>query len=148
MAWEQVRHSIRSMSRGQPHYSRSTPATGFRLAVLLVIALLILPILAIYRQKFDLRWGAAYGVMVNLLTYFAYARDKRCAEQSKWRTPEMRLHLLELVGGWPAAFLAQNILRHKSSKVGYQIVFWLIVLAWQFVAFDAVQNWKLLKASY
>jgi len=111
-------------------------------ALLILIALLVLPVLALYRQKFDLRWAAGYAVLINLLTYFAYARDKRYAEQSKWRTPEMRLHLLELVGGWPAALLAQNILRHKSSKVGYQIVFWFIVLAWQFVGFEAVQHWK------
>jgi uncharacterized membrane protein YsdA (DUF1294 family) len=136
------------MSRRQSHYSRSTAATGFTLTVLVAIVLLIFPALAIYRQKFDLRWAVGYAIFINLLTYYAYARDKRCAEQSRWRVPEMRLHLLELTGGWPAAFLAQNILRHKSSKVGYQIVFWLIVLAWQLVAFDALQNWKWLKGPY
>jgi len=41
------------------------------------------------------------------------------------------LHLLELLGGWPGAFLAQRRLRHKCSKRRYQFVFWLIVLAYQ-----------------
>jgi uncharacterized membrane protein YsdA (DUF1294 family) len=55
----------------------------------------------------------------------------------------MQLHLLELLGGWLAAFLAQRRLRHKSSKGSYQFVFWLIVLAWQFGAVDLLQTWKL-----
>ena len=53
----------------------------------------------------------------------------------------------ELLGGWPAAFLAQRRLRHKCSKSSYQFVFWLIVFAWQFAAFDSLQNWKFSKAA-
>ena len=58
------------------------------------------------------------------------------------RIPEQTLHLLEILGGWPAAFLAQRVLRHKSSKVSYQIAFWLIVLLYQFVAIDFQRDWK------
>jgi hypothetical protein len=56
--------------------------------------------------------------------------------------PEARLHLLELLGGWPGAFLAQRRLRHKCSKHSYQVVFWLIVLAYQFAAFDSFHDWQ------
>ena len=38
-------------------------------------------------------------------------------------TPEAMLHLLELLGGWPAAWLAQRVLRHKSRKERYQLAF-------------------------
>jgi uncharacterized membrane protein YsdA (DUF1294 family) len=54
---------------------------------------------------------------------------------------------LELLGGWPGAFLAQRWLRHKCSKGSYQAVFWLIVLAYQFAAFDSLQNWQLSRAA-
>ena len=60
---------------------------------------------------------------------------------------EAQLHLLELLGGWPGALLAQRRLRHKCSKRSYQIVFWLIVLAYQFAAMDSLQNWQLSRAA-
>jgi hypothetical protein len=55
------------------------------------------------------------------------------------------LHLLELLGGWPGAFLAQRRLRHKSSKGSYLFVFVLIVGLHQFLAIDALRGWPFLK---
>lgn len=60
---------------------------------------------------------------VNLLTFAMYALDKRAAQRGLWRTPESQLHLLELLGGWPAAGLAQQVLRHKRAKPAYRKVF-------------------------
>ena len=67
-----------------------------------------------------------YGLM-SAITFAMYARDKRAARRGARRTPEATLHLLELAGGWPGGFLAQRLVRHKNAKVGYQVVFWLIV---------------------
>jgi len=69
--------------------------------------------------------------------------DKRKAESGEWRTPENTLHLFELLGGWPGAFLAQRLFRHKTEKVSYQVVFWLIVLAYEYAAIDFLLGWKL-----
>ena len=44
------------------------------------------------------------------------------------RTPERTLLLLGLVGGWPGAVLAQQWLRHKTSKRSFQQMFWFTVL--------------------
>ncbi|MET0656988.1 MAG: DUF1294 domain-containing protein [Steroidobacteraceae bacterium] len=33
------------------------------------------------------------------------------------------------IGGWPGAWIAQQTLRHKSSKLSFQIEFWLCVVA-------------------
>ena len=48
--------------------------------------------------------------------------------------PEARLHLLELLGGWPGALAAQGVFRHKRRKARFMAVFWFIVrlhvLAW------------------
>lgn len=67
-----------------------------------------------------------YPVM-SFITFALYADDKSRAKQGQWRVPEKTLHLCEFFGGWLGAFVAQGKLHHKSSKVSYQIVFWLIV---------------------
>lgn len=41
--------------------------------------------------------------------------------------PEKVLHATEILGGWPGALLAQQVFRHKTRKVSYQLMFWLIV---------------------
>jgi uncharacterized membrane protein YsdA (DUF1294 family) len=61
------------------------------------------------------------------VTFFFYLWDKRKAIAADRRIPEKTLHLLELCGGWPAAFAAQRIIRHKNRKARYQLVFWGIV---------------------
>ncbi len=111
-------------------------------AVLLLAGLLLLPVMALYRRDLDFRWIGAYVLVINLFTYWLYARDKRRAREKEWRISEQTLHLVELLGGWPAAWLAQRRLRHKCSKTSYQFVFWLIVLAYQFAACDSFQDWK------
>ncbi|MCV3212740.1 cold shock and DUF1294 domain-containing protein [Plectonema radiosum NIES-515] len=66
-------------------------------------------------------------VVMSFLTFTLYADDKSRAKQGRWRVSERTLHLCEFMGGWLGAFIAQRRLRHKSSKVSYQIVFWVIV---------------------
>lgn len=55
--------------------------------------------------------------------------DKRSAEKGEWRTPEWKLHSLELLGGFLGSFAAQRICRHKIKKTSYQITFWIIVFS-------------------
>ncbi|WP_426108547.1 DUF1294 domain-containing protein [Pseudomonas sp. TWR1-1-4] len=70
---------------------------------------------------------AAYGV-VSVIAFFLYWSDKRKARTDSWRTPENILHAVELAGGWPGALIAQQVFRHKTRKVSYQVLFWVIVL--------------------
>ena len=71
----------------------------------------------------------AYAAGINLTTLGAYAYDKSVAAGSAtlWRVPEAVLHLLALAGGTPAAFAAQQLLRHKTRKPGFRTWFWVIV---------------------
>lgn len=113
-----------------------------------VLSLLLgLPVIAVQRLNLDIRWVGAYAILINALAYGAYVSDKRRAQDGDWRLPEAQLHFLELLGGWPGAFLAQRRLRHKCSKGSYQFMFWFIVLAYQFVAFDSLSNWQLSRAA-
>jgi len=82
----------------------------------------------------------AYAVM-SAVAFIFYALDKRAARLGRPRTSEVTLHLLELLGGWPGAFLAQRLIRHKNAKVSYQIVFWLIVAA-HVAGWIAIARWR------
>lgn len=74
-----------------------------------------------------MRWLLLFIAALNLLTFALYYFDKRAAILGGPRTPENTLHVLALLGGWPGAFLAQRIFRHKSSKAGFQFMFWISV---------------------
>ncbi len=66
--------------------------------------------------------------VASAVTLVAYAIDKSAAQKGRWRTSEGTLHLLALIGGWPGAWLAQGVLRHKSRKQPFRVVFWLNVV--------------------
>lgn len=66
-------------------------------------------------------------IVVSTITFFAYYLDKMAAKNNRWRTQEKSLHLLALLGGWPGAWFAQKILRHKSRKQPFLTVFWITV---------------------
>ncbi|RMP11723.1 Integral membrane protein [Pseudomonas syringae pv. persicae] len=75
-------------------------------------------------------------IVMSLLAFVLYRHDKRQAGNGGQRTPENVLHATELLGGWPGALLAQQVFRHKTRKVPFQVVFWLIVLAHQALWLD------------
>lgn len=64
---------------------------------------------------------------MSVLTFMAYAQDKRAAVRNASRTAEDTLHAMALLGGWPGALYAQQFLRHKSRKVSFRVAFWLTV---------------------
>jgi uncharacterized membrane protein YsdA (DUF1294 family)/cold shock CspA family protein len=73
-------------------------------------------------------WVGLLYLGASLITFSAYAMDKAAAARRAQRTPEKTLHLLALACGWPGALLAQQFLRHKSTKVEFRSVFWVTVL--------------------
>lgn len=107
-------------------------------ALLFLGLLLVAPGLALARivpaASVPLLLGGLAGIWA--LTAFLYWTDKRSAGAGAWRTPEILLHSCELLGGWPAAFLAQRFWLHKNAKLSYQVVFWLIVLIHELLAVD------------
>lgn len=79
-----------------------------------------------------------FYIGLSLFAYLVYALDKSAARAGAWRTAENRLHILALLGGWPGALIAQQVLRHKSRKASFRFTFWVTVvvncaaLAWLF----------------
>lgn len=79
-------------------------------------------------------WVLAAYVLMSAVALAMYGIDKQRAVRGDWRIAEGTLHAIELLGGWPGAWIAQRVFRHKGRKTRYLIVFWAIVgihaLAW------------------
>jgi uncharacterized membrane protein YsdA (DUF1294 family)/cold shock CspA family protein len=71
---------------------------------------------------------AWFYLAASAVAFVAYAFDKSAARNGQWRTKESTLHLIGLTGGWPGALAAQRLLRHKSRKQSFQVVFWATVV--------------------
>lgn len=69
-----------------------------------------------------LPWIIAWYAVASLVTFGAYATDKRAAERGTHRIRERTLHLLELAGGWPGALAGMRVIRHKTRKPAFLAV--------------------------
>jgi len=74
------------------------------------------------------RWVAALYLAASFVNFLVYFIDKRAAESGGWRISEGTLLTLGLAGGWPGAIVAQQVLRHKSSKASFRSAFWGTVI--------------------
>ena len=102
---------------------RSAPATGSSLIQLLMVLWLLALLAGAWLARIP--WMILGAIaLLNVVTYVIYYADKSAAQQGSWRTSERTLHLLSLLGGWPAAWWAQQSLRHKSSKHEFRVVYW------------------------
>jgi uncharacterized membrane protein YsdA (DUF1294 family)/cold shock CspA family protein len=102
----------------QPHVSRSVTGSGIFAALLVTLVLLG-----------RLTWIVLpWYLGLSLVTFIAFVRDKGAAERNRWRVTERTLQFLAVLGGWPGAWMAQQVLRHKTSKRSFQIEFWICVI--------------------
>ncbi|OEE91137.1 DUF1294 domain-containing protein [Vibrio crassostreae] len=69
----------------------------------------------------------AWYLVIGVVTFFVYAKDKRAAINGNWRVPEKTLHIFSVAGGWLGALIAQDKLRHKTQKQPFRAVYWLTV---------------------
>ena len=74
-------------------------------------------------------WIVIWYLLTSLICFGLYAFDKAAAIAGRRRISEVNLLTLGMFGGWPGAILAQQLLRHKTKKLMFRIVFWLSVIA-------------------
>ena len=74
------------------------------------------------KQIVILAYGA-YLIFISLITFFAYAIDKRKAIKKKYRTPEKILLTLSLLGGAFLGYPSMLIFRHKTTKEHWYFTF-------------------------
>ena len=68
-------------------------------------------------------WFATLYLAASLVCIVVYAIDKAAAVAGRRRVSENTLLALGLLGGWPGALIAQQALRHKSSKAAFRSAF-------------------------
>jgi uncharacterized membrane protein YsdA (DUF1294 family)/cold shock CspA family protein len=109
---------------------------GFKL--LLLAALSVLPVCGALQLLLAHGFIGALGLypVVSLVSFCQYWNDKNSAQKGRWRTAENTLQVTALLGGWPGALVAQQVFRHKTRKLEFQLPFWLIILAHQLFWFD------------
>lgn len=121
----QKNHQIR-----QRNHKRSAQAefeAGQKKRLFLGIGFYGVLILLVVMNK--LNWLVlAWYVVLGVITYAMYAKDKAAAQSGAWRTPESTLHLLSALGGWVGAMVAQTYLRHKSQKPEFRVAYYLTVV--------------------
>lgn len=112
------------------------------------LVLLVLPVLALSHLALEVDWRvlAAGPVLMSGLTFLSYRSDKQRAAAGEWRIAESTLHLMALLGGWPGAYWARLIFRHKTAKLSFRITFFMVVLAHQFLAADFLLGWRMSQA--
>jgi uncharacterized membrane protein YsdA (DUF1294 family)/cold shock CspA family protein len=111
-----VRPVRESRQPGAPSAPRLVTATigtsGFFIAVLVTVVM--------GRASW---WVVPWYIVLSVVTFAAYGWDKVSAQGGHWRTQEKTLHMLEMLGGWPGAWLAQPLWRHKSRKETFRAEF-------------------------
>lgn len=124
------------MGQNRPKRQRNKPTFLFLPSIRQAILFLFIstpPVLALFPPR---PLFISYALAINIATFFLYYHDKAQSRISGWRVTEQRLHLCELLGGWPAAFIAQRLFRHKIRKTRYQMEYWAIVLSYEAVLVD------------
>lgn len=116
---QQIRHA------GERVAVARTPSRVPR-AVLGIGALVLAGVASAFSLVPPLLFGAYLGLSV--LSYLMYWWDKSAAQKGARRTPENNLHLMDLLGGWPGALVAQQQFHHKTAKASFQAAFWVTVL--------------------
>ena len=109
---------------GQRRRATRTGGAAVAIAVTVFFAMLVAAVLLGYVVPAAL---LVYPV-ASPITFVGYAFDKSAAKKGRQRTPEVTLHLLSLLGGWPGAWVAQGVLRHKSRKQPFRTIFWVTVI--------------------
>lgn len=86
-------------------------------------------------QSITIPWVMYMYTINSIITYIIFRLDKNLAQSGAWRVEEVRLHWMELAGGWPGVWIGMHLWskdtskRHKYNKIEYWLFTLLITLA-------------------
>jgi uncharacterized membrane protein YsdA (DUF1294 family) len=91
-----------------------------------------------------LTWTTAFlgwMLLINIISFVAVWSDKRKAEKDNWRTPERTLFAFALLGGIIGHIWAMRKFRHKTRKISFLLITFLLVLVnvfWWYLFFTEI----------
>lgn len=138
----QIRHA------GQKNDVRRQPWRLPRAVIGICVLLLACGAAALGRIPLPL---AGVYVALSIVSWLMYGSDKSAAGREARRTPEAHLHVIDLLGGWPGALIAQQMFRHKTIKPSFQFAFWTTValnvgaVAWLMASGKAMEIARMLE---
>ncbi len=146
-----ARAALQEIERRRPVERHRGRISWLPIYVVPVFTILFVLIAVYWRMPL---WAVLLYPCMSAATFALYLLDKRAALGGGWRTREATLQVAALLGGWPGAIFAQQILRHKNRKPSFQAAFWcivvlkiaiLLVIVWyegpMAVFFEQLGNW-------
>lgn len=106
------------------HEEQGHPLGLFEVAFPGAFAVLLALLVVLGKIPVGLLW---FYLVASIVGFAMYWQDKVAATSGKWRTSEATLLGVALIGGWPGAFIARHVFRHKTRKQPFRAYFWLAV---------------------
>ena len=85
-------------------------------------------LMAAWNTIFSVRNIVIYLVIISVITFLAMWLDKRKAQYGKWRTKEMTLLILALLGGSIGGIIGMYTFHHKTKKLRFYLGFPVILI--------------------
>ncbi len=79
----------------------------------------------LWHLPFWISWLGAASIAAFILCGF----DKSAARRDALRVPERVLLVVAFLGGSLGLLLGMNIFRHKTRKIGFQVIIFIILIA-------------------
>ena len=117
--------AVDAVMAGDKHIKKKARELNKSVIIFAVGYLVLYAVLVLFKMTPVELWG--FMCLLSVITYIAFARDKAKAQKNHWRVQESTLLLFSLMGGWPGALIAQQRLRHKSSKQSFKFVLWVTI---------------------
>lgn len=114
------------------------------------LAFIALPAFLALYLVVDFHWGVPHWVaglygLASLACFAVYAFDKPTGNALRWRASHPALLVLGLVGGWPGATVAQQLLQQQAIPRAFRALFWasvaLNVLGFVLLSSPAGMHW-------
>ncbi|MCX7097163.1 MAG: cold shock and DUF1294 domain-containing protein [Methylococcales bacterium] len=138
---QEISDKLRKKTFKKSNLVTKNTISKYRLGMPLILIIATSPFVfsvLLFKENYNIIPFFAY-LSMSFIIFFVYAYDKTMAHKNKWRVPELNLHLLAFLGGWPGALITQHTIRHKNKKTSFQATTWLIVIfhlaIWTYIVF-------------
>ena len=87
--------------------------------------------------------GGLYLVL-NIFSFLTFADDKANSKVNQWRTSEKRLLLYAMIGPF-GAMAAMKLLRHKTQKIKFKLVYLFLVVHILLIGYYLLSEWQVIR---